>query len=165
MTARFEENDHISLPNVQCELRLQDNLCEARAGIFRFEQAGGLYTVMVGADLFGMEIYDDAALGMLNRAMIRGMKSILPGKKQQASLTPDSFGHSYEEGDAVDLVDWGSRRLYYAIGPASSESELLTHFLTFAKTWTQDFALERRLEEIHIQVHQQELARLHGVTG
>ena len=38
-------------------------------------------------------------------------------------------------------------------------------FLTFAKTWAQDPALDQRLEQIHIQVHQQELAQLQGVTS
>ena len=165
MTARFEENAHVNLPNVQCELRLQDILCESRAAIFRYQKGTVPYTVIAGADLFGMEIYDAAAIGVLNRTLTKGIKSILPGKKKQEDFVPGSFGHSYEEGDAVDLVDWGSRRLYFAIGPTATENQLLQHFLTFAKTWKQDPSLDQRLEQIHYQVHQQELAQLQGVTN
>ncbi len=166
MVARFEENAHIQLPNVSCELRLQNILCESMGMIGHYQQDGMTRTVLVGADLFGLEEYDAAVIGVLNRKMTKGLNSILGGgKKKTDRAMLGTFGHGWEEGKDVDLVDWGSRRIYFATGPLEKEKEITQYFLTFASTWKQDPALDQRLELVHQQVRQQEIAQLQSVTN
>ena len=167
LISRFEENAHIQLPNISCEMRLNNILCESMAMIGHYQQNGTVRTILVGADLFGLEEYDAAVIGVLNRKMTKGLQSVIGiGKKKNADPAMlGAFGHGWEEGDEVDLVDWGSRRVYFATGPVEKEKEITQYFLTFAQTWKQDPALDQRLEQYHWQVRQQEQSQLQSVAN
>ena len=58
--ARFNENAKISLPSIQCDYRLQNALCESVAMSGRFRTETAEYSMIVAADLFGLEYYDAA---------------------------------------------------------------------------------------------------------
>ena len=164
LVSRFEENAHIQLPNVQCELRLQNVLCEAQALICRYKKNGTDWTVITGADLFGLEYYDAAPMGTLNRKMTNVLR--LKGKKKapEDGSLPE-FGHASDYGKPVDAIEWGSKRLYFAVGPTEKEGEVMKNFFIFAGSWTQDVSLNQRLEQAHIAQVQSEQASLRNAMN
>ena len=164
LVSRFEENAHIILPNVQCELRLQNLMCEAQALISRYQRNGRNWTIVTGADLFGMEYYDAAPLGSMNRGLNNIIR--LKGKKKapEDGSLPE-FGHAADYGKPVDVIDWGSKRIYFAVGPAELEADVMKYFFAFAGSWLQDENLNQRLVQYHQQVRMQEQASLQNAMN
>ena len=162
LVSRFEENAHIFLPNIQCELKIQNLLCESQALISHYVKDGIEWTILTGADLFGLEYYDSSAMGALNRGMTDVLRFQAFRKKEQGTA---AFGHAKEAGKPVDVIDWGAKRLYFAAGPRTQEAEVIRNFRTYAATWTQDAALNQRLEQVHMEVHRQEQASLQNAVN
>ncbi len=231
---RFNENARIILPNVQCDYRLQNVLCESYAVIGRYQKDGREYSLIMGGDLYGLEYYDASPMASLGRGITSGIGKLFGGagtaasqnsgtgfgtvfnetmnalkngsesmfsmdfikggglvgamrrqrermdQEQQASRmnaqprTPEApqevkgpvtFGHAREAGQAVDAIEWGAKRIYYAAGPSSQEENLIKQFMIFAGSYRMDQGLEQRLEQIHQQVRQQEQMSLQNATG
>ena len=158
LVSRFEENAHISLPNIQCDLRLQNILCESRALLCHYTRNGTAWTILAGADLFGLEYYDASPMGSLNRGMTSVIR--LQGRKKKDTGADAPFGHAKDAGKPVDAIEWGAKRLYFAVGPKENEAEVIKNFMTYTATWAQDPALDRQLEQIHANVRVQEQASL-----
>ncbi len=165
LVSRFEESAHINLPNIQIELRLQNLLCEAQGMLSKYTKDGREWVILTGADLFGLEIYDAAPMGKLNRGMTKGLTAIFDKAKKKEEFEPGEFGHAKDEGKPVDMIEWGSKRMYFAVAPAEKEKEALNYFMNFIMTFKQDEALDKALDDYHRQVYQQEVAQLQNAAN
>ena len=160
LVSRFEENAHIVLPNVQCDLRLQDILCESQIIVGTYTNTGQPWVILMGADLFGLEYYDAAPMGTANRAMSSGLRKLNPFAKKDTSTKPGGFGHAMAEGKPVDVIEWGCKRMYYGVAPASSEQALSVAFRNFTQSFAQDPSIDHLLEQAHAQQVAREQASL-----
>ena len=239
---RFNENARIILPNIQCDYKLQNVLCDSYAINGRFQNQGKEWCVIMAADMYGLEFYDAAPMAALGRGLTNGIGKLLSGMQdssgaqstgtgfsnvfsetmnaikngeessifsmdflrggglvgamkrqkekmqnaqinarmnagpapqpqqapqqppQQAAAEP-AFGHAKEAGKPVDAIEWGAKRIYYAIGPADREQDLIQKFMIFVGSYKQDQGIEQRLEQVHQQVRQQEMMNLQGATN
>lgn len=98
-----------------------------------------------------------------NKASETPVQKQAPKQEQKQGEAPFGFAHEY--GKPVDTINWGSKRLYYAIGPKEKEGELEQVFRRMARTYRMDQSLLNFLEQYHQQVRQQEIAQLNGATG
>ncbi len=241
IVGRFNENARIILPNIQCDYKLQNVLCDSFALNGRFQNQGREWTLIMAADLYGLEFYDSAPMAALGRGLTNGIGKLFSGMQdesrtqntasgfsnvfsetmnaiksgeenmlsmdflrggglvgamkrqkekmqnaevnarmntgpavqpqqmpQQTAQQPagePAFGHAKEAGKPVDAIEWGAKRVYYAIGPAEQEQDLIKKFLIFVGSFKQDPGLEQRLEQVHQQVRQQEMMSLQGATN
>jgi len=163
LVSRFEENAHIVLPNIQCELKLQNLMCESQALISHYEKNGVEWTILTGADLFGLEYYDASAMGALNRGLTDVLRLRAFKKKDHGAEM--IFGHAKDAGKPVDVIEWGAKRIYFASGPREKEAEVLQNFMTYAASWKQDIALDQQLEQVHQNVRMQEQASLQNAVN
>lgn len=232
---RFNENARIILPNVQCDYRLQNVLCESYAVIGRYQKDGTEYSLIMGGDLYGLEYYDASPMAALGRGITGGIGKLFGSAGNSASQNsgtglgavfnetmnamknggesmfsmdfikggglvgamrrqkermdqeqaasrmqnaepvaaepsrstnePVTFGHAKEAGQAVDAIEWGAKRIYYAAGPSSQEEDLIRKFTIFVGSYRMDPGLEQRLEQVHQQVRQQEQMSLQNATS
>ena len=223
IVGRFSENARIVLPDVQCDFRLQNVLVDSVAMSGRFDNQGQEWSLIIAADLYGLEYYDAAPMAALGRGLTGGLGKLLgaedgpsdpqsftnvlsesmkamrsgeekgifsmdfykggglvgvmkrqkeklqnqeinarmqgqqaSGQKQPSRSVNPTFGHTKETGKPVDVIEWGAKRIYYAMGPASQEEDLLAKFMIFIGSYRQDQGLDQRLEQYHQQVRQQE---------
>ena len=228
---RFNENARIILPNIQCDYKLQNVLCDSYAINGRFQNQGKEWCVIMAADLYGLEFYDAAPMASLGRGLTSGIGKLFSGSQGDSSEFPNvfsetinaikngeesifsmdflrggglvgamkrqkeklqtaevnaqmntgpvpqpqeaprpqaaepAFGHAKEAGKPVDAIEWGAKRIYYAVGPAELEQDLIRKFMVFVGSFKQDQGIEQRLEQIHQQVRQQEMMSLQSATG
>ena len=206
--SRFNDNARIVLPDVQCDLKIQDLLCESHAVSGTFEQNGQPFVIYFGADLYGLEYYDAAPMSSLARGIgnvlsgssngsvwNRSMEAMRSGEEKflskeffkggglvgvmqrqkakmaeeqaqaQRSGKPAGFGHSKEAGKPVDVIEWGCKRMYWAVGPLAYADALLKVFLDYTASCQMAPALVQQLEQIHQQVRMQEQAQLNGTMA
>ncbi|MBR2677235.1 MAG: hypothetical protein IKE28_10040 [Solobacterium sp.] len=231
IVGRFNENARIILPNIQCDYKLQNVLCDSYAINGRFQNQGKEWCVIMAADLYGLEFYDAAPMASLGRGLTSGIGKLFSGSQGDSSEFPNvfsetinaikngeesifsmdflrggglvgamkrqkeklhtaeinaqmntgpvpqpqetprpqaaepAFGHAKEAGKPVDAIEWGAKRIYYAVGPAELEQDLIKKFMVFVGSFKQDQGIEQRLEQIHQQVRQQEMMSLQSATG
>ena len=79
IVGRFNENARIVLPNIQCDYRLQNVLCDSYALIGRYQRDGREWSLIMGADLYGLEFYDASPMASLGRGITGGIGKLLGG--------------------------------------------------------------------------------------
>ncbi len=95
----------------------------------------------------------------------RNKQDHAPVQKQEKKQGTAPFGHAHEYGLPVDTINWGSKRIYYAIGPLSQEDALEQAFRKMAETYCLDQSLVSYLEQYHMQVRQSEMSTLNNATN
>ena len=139
---------------------------------------GNRIVVLAGCDYKGTESYDanggTAALNLLNTGLQGGLLGrFMRNKKEETTrnsgysrrrnpiVSPTGvgsdgipFGHGKESGKPVDLISWGSERLYFMAAPIESEKAATEAFLRFVGSITPDAALWKQRSLLIEQKHQ-----------
>ena len=155
--------------------------CYCDAFLYRYEGVvkGRKIVVLAGCDYRGTESYDAnggaAGLDLLSKGMQGGLLGrFMRGKKEKDSANTGShralnipqvsptgvgagnipFGHGKENGKHVDLISWGSERLYFMAAPVEEEKTATEAFLRFVSSIAPDPALWKQRSLLIEQKHQ-----------
>ena len=166
---------------INISVRETVSTCYCDAFLYRYEGVSGGRKIVVfaGCDYKGVESYDanggPAGIGLLSMGMQGGLLGkMMQGNKGKASakaggnrgrynpqVSPTGvgagsipFGHGKEYGKQVDLISWGSERLYFAAAPIEAERAATAAFLRFVGSITPDPALWKQRSLLIEQKHQ-----------
>ena len=155
--------------------------CYCDAFLYRYEgvSRGRKIVVLAGCDYKGVESYDanggPAGMGLLSMGLQGGLfGKMMQGNKGKASanaggnrgryspqVSPTGvgagnipFGHGKEYGKQVDLISWGSERLYFMAAPIEAERAATAAFLRFVGSVAPDPALWKQRSLLIEQKHQ-----------
>ena len=166
---------------INISVRETVSTCYCDAFLYRYEGVSGGRKIVVfaGCDYKGVESYDanggPAGMGLLAMGMQGGLLGrMLQGNKGKASakgggnrgknspqVSPTGvgagnipFGHGKEYGKQVDLISWGSERLYFAAAPIEAERAATVAFLRFVGSISPNPALWKQRSLLIEQKHQ-----------
>ena len=166
---------------INISVRETVSTCYCDAFLYRYEGVSGGRKIVVfaGCDYKGVESYDanggPAGIGLLSMGMQGGLLGkMMQGNKGKASakaggnrgrynpqVSPTGvgagsipFGHGKEYGKQVDLISWGSERLYFAAAPIEAERAATAAFLRFVGSIAPDPALWKQRSLLIEQKHQ-----------
>ena len=166
---------------INISVRETVSTCYCDAFLYRYEGVSGGRKIVVfaGCDYKGVESYDanggPAGIGLLSMGMQGGLLGkMMQGNKGKASakaggnrgrynpqVSPTGvgagsipFGHGKEYGKQVDLISWGSERLYFMAAPIEAERAATAAFLRFVGSITPDPALWKQRSLLIEQKHQ-----------
>ena len=155
--------------------------CYCDAFLYRYEGVSGgrKIVVLAGCDYKGVESYDanggPAGMGLLSMGLQGGLLGkMLQGNKGKAAakaggnrgknspqVSPTGvgagnipFGHGKEYGKQVDLISWGSERLYFMAAPIEAERAATAAFLRFVGSISPNPALWKQRSLLIEQKHQ-----------
>ena len=172
--------DYINAHMINISVREAVSTCFCDAFLYRYEGVvkGNRIVVLAGCDYKGTESYDanggTAALNLLNTGLQGGLLGrFMRNKKEETTrnsgysrrrnpiVSPTGvgsdgipFGHGKESGKPVDLISWGSERLYFMAAPIESEKAATEAFLRFVGSITPDAALWKQRSLLIEQKHQ-----------
>ena len=166
---------------INISVRETVSTCYCDAFLYRYEGVSGGRKIVVfaGCDYKGVESYDanggPAGIGLLSMGMQGGLLGkMMQGNKGKASakaggnrgrynpqVSPTGvgagsipFGHGKEYGKQVDLISWGSERLYFMAAPIEAERTATAAFLRFVGSVAPDPALWKQRSLLIEQKHQ-----------
>ena len=166
---------------INISVRETVSTCYCDAFLYRYEGVSGGRKIVVfaGCDYKGVESYDanggPAGMGLLSMGLQGGLfGKMMQGNKGKASanaggnrgryspqVSPTGvgagnipFGHGKEYGKQVDLISWGSERLYFMAAPIEAERAATAAFLRFVGSVAPDPALWKQRSLLIEQKHQ-----------
>ena len=166
---------------INISVRETVSTCYCDAFLYRYEgvSRGRKIVVLAGCDYKGVESYDanggPAGMGLLSMGLQGGLLGrMMQGNKGKASakvsgnrgkyspgVSPTGvgagnipFGHGKEYGKQVDLISWGSERLYFAAAPIEAERAATVAFLRFVGSISPNPALWKQRSLLIEQKHQ-----------
>lgn len=166
---------------INISVRETVSTCYCDAFLYRYEGVarGRKIVVLAGCDYKGVESYDanggPAGMGILSMGMQGGLLGrMMQGNKGKAAakaggnrgknspgVSPTGvgagnipFGHGKEYGKQVDLISWGSERLYFMAAPIEAERAATAAFLRFVGSIAPDPALWKQRSLLIEQKHQ-----------
>ena len=166
---------------INISVRETISTCYCDAFLYRYEGVanGRRVVVLAGCDYKGTESYDanggPAGMGLLSMGLQGGLLGqFMRNKTEKTSgytgggyrgngpvVSPTGvgagnipFGHGKEHGKQVDLINWGSERLYFMAAPIEAEKAATEAFLRFVGSITPDPALWKQRSLLVEQKHQ-----------
>lgn len=166
---------------INISVRETVSTCYCDAFLYRYEgvSRGRKIVVLAGCDYKGVESYDanggPAGMGLLSMGLQGGLLGrMMQGNKEKAAakaggnrgknspgVSPTGvgagnipFGHGKEYGKQVDLISWGSERLYFMAAPIEAERAATAAFLRFVGSIAPDPALWKQRSLLIEQKHQ-----------
>ena len=166
---------------INISVRETISTCYCDAFLYRYEGVanGRRIVVLAGCDYKGTESYDanggPAGMGLLSMGLQGGLLGqFMRNKTEKTSgytgggyrgngpiVSPTGvgagnipFGHGKEHGKQVDLINWGSERLYFMAAPIEAEKAATEAFLRFVGSITPDPALWKQRSLLVEQKHQ-----------
>ena len=166
---------------INISVRETVSTCYCDAFLYRYEgvSRGRKIVVLAGCDYKGVESYDanggPAGMGLLSMGLKGGqLGRRMQGNKEKAAakaggnrgknspgVSPTGvgagnipFGHGKEYGKQVDLISWGSERLYFMAAPIEAERAATAAFLRFVGSIAPDPALWKQRSLLIEQKHQ-----------
>ena len=166
---------------INISVRETVSTCYCDAFLYRYEGVSGGRKIVVfaGCDYKGVESYDanggPAGMGLLSMGLQGGLLGrMMQGNKEKAAakaggnrgknspgVSPTGvgagnipFGHGKEYGKQVDLISWGSERLYFMAAPIEAERAATAAFLRFVGSIAPDPALWKQRSLLIEQKHQ-----------
>ena len=166
---------------INISVRETVSTCYCDAFLYRYEGVarGRKIVVLAGCDYKGVESYDanggPAGMGLLSMGLQGGLLGrMMQGNKEKAAakaggnrgknspgVSPTGvgagnipFGHGKEYGKQVDLISWGSERLYFMAAPIEAERTATAAFLRFVGSIAPDPALWKQRSLLIEQKHQ-----------
>ena len=166
---------------INISVRETVSTCYCDAFLYRYEgvSRGRKIVVLAGCDYKGVESYDanggSAGMGLLSMGLQGGLLGrMMQGNKEKAAakaggnrgknspgVSPTGvgagnipFGHGKEYGKQVDLISWGSERLYFMAAPIEAERAATAAFLRFVGSIAPDPALWKQRSLLIEQKHQ-----------
>ena len=166
---------------INISVRETVSTCYCDAFLYRYEGVlrGRKIVVLAGCDYKGVESYDanggPAGMGLLSMGLQGGLLGrMMQGNKEKAAakaggnrgknspgVSPTGvgagnipFGHGKEYGKQVDLISWGSERLYFMAAPIEAERAATAAFLRFVGSIAPDPALWKQRSLLIEQKHQ-----------
>ena len=166
---------------INISVRETVSTCYCDAFLYRYEgvSRGRKIVVLAGCDYKGVESYDanggPAGMGLLSMGLQGGLLGrMMQGNKEKAAakaggnrgknspgVSPTGvgagnipFGHGKEYGKQVDLISWGSERLYFAAAPIEAERAATVAFLRFVGSISPNPALWKQRSLLIEQKHQ-----------
>lgn len=166
---------------INISVRETVSTCYCDAFLYRYEGVarGRKIVVLAGCNYKGVESYNanggPAGMGLLSMGMQGGLLGrMMQGNKGKAAakaggnrgknspgVSPTGvgagnipFGHGKEYGKQVDLISWGSERLYFMAAPIEAERAATAAFLRFVGSIAPDPALWKQRSLLIEQKHQ-----------